>query len=635
MRNDIRLNLIPNPYGNPSALVMTSATDNTAAFSWSPPKGTHPTITGYAWQYKKADDANWSALTTTTSTTASVSGLSTYTEYIFRVKTLYGNNESSYSILRFLTAVNLPYTIGFENGMPGWSEVDINTYYNVIYTGIYAEARHDGAYGYQFRCYEVNPKDQYLISPALPYDTSIDVSFYYRNHWSQSNETFQVGYSATRDITAFHWGDVITAENAEWKRYENTFPTGTQYIAVKYISNNYWFDLDDFEFVAHSDFAKPTDLSVDELGDQSVKLKWNGPSGATGYACQYKMADGDEWSAETAVSGSSFTLSGLTANTTYDFRVKALHSTGASNFVTVRFLTEGPMESLPHFQDFESGMGGWRVENGHGRTGITTREQHGGAYGFEFDDGSAQYLRSPLLEGDSPKILTFYAKPYTELTSETIVDITSADFTAGWSATPDISTGFQGVLTVDVTDYRWCRYSFQLPKEARYACIKAGINRINWLYVDDISISVITLPEAVEATVMGETKYVTTFYDGTRSWQLPEGTLAYQVSEDLVFYRIGAESDIIPAGMAVVIVSDKTAADTDTRKTINLTLTSTTDLHYYPVNILQGSDSAVAVSDGKIDGKTVYVLGIVDGILNFYPFSGSVIPAGKAYYLAE
>ena len=639
MRNDIQLNLVPNPYGNPSALTLTNATDNTAAFSWSPPRGTHPTITGYAWQYKKADDASWSALTTTTGTTASVSGLSPYTEYIFRVKTLYGSNESSYSILRFLTAVNLPYSMGFENGMPGWSEVDINVYYNIIYTGIYAEARHDGAYGYQFRCYEVDPKDQYLISPALPDNTPVDVSFYYRNHWQSSPETFQVGYStSTRDTTAFTWGEAITEGSSDWKKYEQSFPSGTKYVTVRYTSNNYWFDLDDFEFVAHSDFAKPSDLSVDEMGDQSVKLKWTGPSGATGYACQYKVADGDEWSAETSVSGTSFTLSGLTANTTYDFRVKAFHGsngTNASNFETIRFMTEGPMESLPHFQDFESGLGGWRVENGHGRTGITTQERHEGAYGFEFDSGSAQYLRSPLLEGDSPKILTFYAKPYTDTTGTT-VNIKYADFTVGWSTKTNRLTDFEGMSTaVEVTDYRWCRYSIQLPEEARYACIKAGIHFTNWLYIDDISISVITLPEAVEATVMGETKYVTTFYDKDRSWKLPKGTLAYQVSGDLVFYRIGSESDIVPAGMAVVIVADKTPTDTDTRKTIHMTLTSTTDLHHNPVNILLGSDSVKAVSDGKIDGKTVYVLGIVDGKLDFYPFTGSEIPAGKAYYLGE
>lgn len=642
MRNDIRLNLIPNPYGNPAALALTNASDNSAAFSWNPPKGTHSTITGYAWQYKKAEDENWSVLTTTTSTTttASVSGLSPYTEYLFRVKTLYGSNESSYSILRFLTAVNLPYFMGFENGMPGWSQVDYNHFYNIDYTGISDMARHDGAYGYLFEYYDENPVPQYLISPGLPGD-EISVSFYYRNYAASGHETFQLGYSTTTtNISDFTWGDEICDQSTEWRRYERAFPAGTRYIAVKYLSNLYRLFLDDFELVAYSSYAKPTDLRVDELGEQIVKLKWTAPDGATGYACQYKAVDGGEWSAETSVSSTSFTLNGLSANTTYDFRVKAFHGsngTHASNFETIRFVTEGPMESLPHFQDFESGMGGWRLENGHGRSGITTREQHGGAYGFEFDNDSpqAQYLRSPLLEGNSTKILSFYFKPFAEQSGETTYHVVTSSFRVGWSTKTNKLTDFEEEASATpADDYKWNRYTVQLPEETKYAFIKVD-KKMFWLYIDDISIADVTLPEAVEATVMGETKYVTTFYDGTRSWQLPKGTVAYQVAEDLVLYRIGAESHIIPAGMAVVIVSDKTAADTDTYKTINMTLTSTTDLHYYHVNILRGSDSAVAVNNGKIDGKTVYVLGIVDGALNFYPFEGSEIPAGKAYFLGD
>ena len=640
MRNDIQLNIIPSPYGNPTALTLTSATEKTASFSWRAPSGSSSGLTGYAWQYKKAGDATWSNLTTTTDTSASISGLSFDTEYLFRVKAIFGSKESCFTILRFITAVGLPYTMGFENGMPGWSEVDINMYVDVHITGIRADARHDGDYGYQFRCFDEDKKNQYLISPALPNNTSIDVSFYYRNHWASSNETFQVGYStSTRDITAFNWRDGITAEGAEWKRYEGTFPTGTQYIAVRYTSNNYWFDLDDFEFVAHSDFAKPTGLSVDELGEKSVKLTWTAPDGAKGYAYQYKPVDGIGWSDEKSVSSASVTLSGLSANTTYDFRVKAFYGENASNETTIRFLTEGPMETLPHYQGFESGMGGWRLGQGSSLSGITAQQRHEGEYGFVFDEGcpKAQYLRSPLLNGNSSKILSFYFKNYSVQTGESTYDVSASSFHVGWSTATNRLSDFQESPAVEAAAADWKRQSYQLPEGTKYVYIKVDEQKA-WLYVDDISITDVPLPEAVEATVMGETKYVTTFFSGSKSWRLPEGALAYTVSkqgDDLVFYRLGDESNIIPAGRAVVIVADKAANDTETTKVINLTITGASAPALLYGNILTGSDTPVDVSGGKIGGKTVYVLGIVDGKLDFYPFTGNVIPAGKAYYLGD
>ena len=87
---------------------------------------------------------------------------------------------------------------------------------------------------------------------------------------------------------------------------------------------------------------------------------------------------------------------------------------------------------------------------------------------------------------------------------------------------------------------------------------------------------------------------------------------------------------MIPAGKPVIILLDKQAGDTGSTKVIPLSVTSYTNV---PVlyNILIGTDSPVTVSNGD----KVYVLGIKNGKLGFYPFSGNTIPAGKAYILGE
>lgn len=637
IRNDIQLNIVPNPYRNPINLTVTGFTDKSASISWSAPNGTHPAIQRYEWQYKKSEDASWSALNSTTGTTASISGLSAFKEYMFRVKVVYSGGESSYSVFRFRTAQELPYTCGFENGMTGWEQVDHKHYLNIDYTGISENARHDGAYGYMFDGYTQDAVPQYLISPGLPNNTPITVSFYYRSFSSSNLETFQVGYSTTtRDISAFTWGEEITDDSTEWKRYVNNFPSGTQYIAVKYISNKYRLFLDDFELVAYSPYEKPSGVSVTEITDKRGTISWNAPDGATGYTYQFRQVNGGNWSAEASTNSTSVTLDNLSANTLYDFRVKALFGSYASNYVTLRFMSEGPEETLPHHQDFENGMGGWRLLEGKGRTGITTREHHEGSYSFEFDEDSphTQFLRSPQLECNAPIIVSFYFKNYAEQIDESTVIGYQSAFQVGWSTSTSNLVDFVAAPEVEATNGQWTRFSLQLPKETKYVVILVKAQKA-WLYVDDISIVEVPQPVATLATVMEGPYYVTTLYDSSRKWQLPEGALAYTVEKEgdsFVFYSI---EDIVPAGTPVVVLIEKTTGDAETTKVLDLSITTASGVTARPSNILRGSDTPLDVTDGKIGGQSVFVLGIKDGKLGFYPFNGSVIPAGKAYYLAD
>jgi len=133
---------------------------------------------------------------------------------------------------------------------------------------------------------------------------------------------------------------------------------------------------------------------------------------------------------------------------------------------------------------------------------------------------------------------------------------------------------------------------------------------------------VITL---ASATIFGESKYVGTFFSSAQDFQLPEGARAYTASLDgtkVVFHQIGDDGRVIPHGTAAIVVAD--AAN------ITLTTTSTT-VSAYAGNILQGSDTALAKPAG-----TVYVLGVDNGgVPGFYTFTGSTIPAGKAYYVVD
>jgi hypothetical protein len=281
-------------------------------------------------------------------------------------------------------------------------------------------------------------------------------------------------------------------------------------------------------------------------------------------------------------------------------------------------------------------MGGWRLVDGYGRTGITTREHRDGSCSFEFDEGSphAQYLRSPLLEGNSRKVVSFYFKNYAEEAGASAQVGYRSAFRVGWSTKTNRLNDFVVAPEMEAVNGRWNRYSLQVPEDTKFVLIMVKDHEA-WLYVDDISITEVPSPVATAAVVMGESRYVTTFYDSARKWRLPEGALAYTVEkegEEFVFYCTG---DIVPAGTPVVIVMDRMAGDTEATKTVVLSVTTASGTAPHPYNILRGTDAPVTVSGGKIGGQTVYVLGIVEGKLGFYQFSGSEIPAGKAYYLED
>ena len=139
----------------------------------------------------------------------------------------------------------------------------------------------------------------------------------------------------------------------------------------------------------------------------------------------------------------------------------------------------------------------------------------------------------------------------------------------------------------------------------------------------------LTLPNT-PVVLLGESKYATSFYDGSRAYLLPEGAAAYTAGTDgdrLVLYRIGESSRVIPAKTAVVILADN--------PDISLTRQGSTTVTAKSGNVLTGAGTAIPVTEGKLGGKTVYVLGITGepAALQLHPFTGTKIPAGKVYFL--
>lgn len=131
--------------------------------------------------------------------------------------------------------------------------------------------------------------------------------------------------------------------------------------------------------------------------------------------------------------------------------------------------------------------------------------------------------------------------------------------------------------------------------------------------------------ESVNATLNGG-RYWSTFYSGVARYKLPEGTKAYTLNASNKLYLLGSDGSVIPAGTAVIIISD--TATPSLTQIPNVGAISV----YGDKNILRGSSSDRAVSG--LSG-TPYVMGVVGGTLGFYKYIGETIPAGKAYYIVN
>ncbi|MCR5157728.1 MAG: fibronectin type III domain-containing protein [Prevotella sp.] len=475
-------------YAKPTGLAANNLTDQSATMTWTAPENATPS--GYAYQYKRIVDEEWSDVTEVHTTSVTLSGLPANTAYNFRVKSLYDGDHASNNVtVRFITEgpiESLPYEDSFENGMGGWRLVD-----DEKESGIKTETEfiHTGSCSFRFFRSPGDSDPQYLMSPQLDSGSDIIVSFWYVNVKSEGvliTSAYQVGYSAnTKALDDFTWRDEIANLNDQWNYNITICPAGTKYVAIKFTKGMFLY-LDDFRFEVYSTEAKPTGLAASNLTDQSATLTWTATNDATGYAYEFKKASETSWSATATVNTTSVTLSGLTDNTTYDFRVRALYSgNNASNNVNFQFLTEAAAVSLPYTDSFENGMGGWRLVDGYGATGIDMYMPHTGNNSFHFlwgSDAPTQYLMSPQINASSPIMVSFYYNNLSQKISGGY-DCYKASFHVGYSITTKDPSEFTWGNEILSASPEWEQYAAVFPAGTKYVAIK-WVKR-NPLFLDD------------------------------------------------------------------------------------------------------------------------------------------------------
>ena len=270
----------------PKNLICTNKGSRTVALAWEPVASAG----GYEVQYRRVGTTGWIMTNITiTGATAFVSGLDELTEYEFQVRAVDKSDRSKWSASLFLTTskyVEPPV-------MPGGFRCTATTASAATFQW---DAQYDVT-GYLL---------QYRVQGTVAWTT-----------WTPSPSAKSQAAAVTGLSAGTSYEFRLTALNAGGSEYSTIF------VATKggIVSTQ----------VAPENFVSTAQTM------NSVTLSWTAQSNITGYTLLYKSATATSWSTWTpapGVAASSVTVTGLIANTEYEFQLTVTSVRGSATSAT-------------------------------------------------------------------------------------------------------------------------------------------------------------------------------------------------------------------------------------------------------------------------------------------------------------
>ena len=387
---------IPNSMGRPRNLTASNIAIHSATLSWTP---ANENVQGYQYRYLP-EGGVWTEWTSWETPSVDLEGLDAETEYTFQVKAIYADGESNIASTTFTPTPNMRLTVN--------DGTTTSAYYIPIYASKYANyAKNESI----FSANKLTGMDGATISAITFYPTKLESS----GSWNNNCQVFvkEVPYSSLSQnsssfsgmegATVVYEGLLPEPTYASLDDYtipfsqEFTYHGGNLLIGIynTALGNNksvYWYyasestngvsaygyNSSSLESVSYNSssylprttftyvFKNPWNLQASNYTVDGATLTWNAPR-VDYQRCEYQyQAEGsEEWTDLVSTNETSVALTGLTSETKYVFRVRAVYEGEvAGDFVSVTFQLPVIIDAAHPFADgFEEGNK-WILING-------------------------------------------------------------------------------------------------------------------------------------------------------------------------------------------------------------------------------------------------------------------------------
>ena len=269
------------PCDKPQEFVINNITQTSVKADWNSATG----ASSYIFEYRKNSASDWTTVSVATSN-HDLQGLLPNTQYNARVKSECTSGSSDYSEIVNFTTQNETCNVPANLNTSGITQTSAGVNWNAV----------------------------------------VGATSYKLEHKKNSGSTWSV---QTTTATTLSLIDLIPGTLYNVRVKSNCSSSGSEYSSI-------------VNFTTENESCNvPSSLNVSEIISKSVKASWTASPGASSYDLEYKLNSASEWTVVNTTSTLK-NLSGLTPNSLYNLRVKAICSSGASEYtVKLNFTTEG------------------------------------------------------------------------------------------------------------------------------------------------------------------------------------------------------------------------------------------------------------------------------------------------------